>query len=110
MSPTQRSLKWLRDQGFTVAIVERWNPYAKIRQDLFGCLDLLAISPTHGIIGIQATSTGNLSARDKKILAEPKAGIWLASGGKITCHGWSKKGARGKRKLWQLTTREILAQ
>ena len=33
MTPTQRSLKYLREQGYTVAITERWNPFARIRQE-----------------------------------------------------------------------------
>ena len=45
ISPTQRTLKRLRDSGDypLVTIVERWNAFAKIRQDLFGIIDLLAI-------------------------------------------------------------------
>jgi hypothetical protein len=36
VTPTQRSLAYLRAEGWQVAIVERWNPHARIRQDLFG--------------------------------------------------------------------------
>jgi hypothetical protein len=42
-SPTQRSLRHMRDLGYLVAVVEHWNPHARIRQDLFGWIDLLAI-------------------------------------------------------------------
>lgn len=107
-SPTQRALAHYRDQGFTCAIVERWNQYAKVRQDLFGCLDLVAILPSAGILGIQATSGSNVSARVAKILAEPRAGIWLASGGRIHVIGFSKKGPRGKAKRWTPRVVEIL--
>ena len=57
MTPTQRSLKYLREQGYTVAIVERWNAFAKIRQDLFGFIDLLAIKPGE-TLAVQTTASG----------------------------------------------------
>ncbi|MBI4326652.1 MAG: hypothetical protein HY674_15520 [Chloroflexi bacterium] len=43
MTPTQRSLSKLRAEGWLAVIVERWNPYDRVRQDLFGFADLLAI-------------------------------------------------------------------
>jgi hypothetical protein len=43
MTPTQRSMAYLKKEGYRVAVVERWNPHARIRQDLFGVIDLLAI-------------------------------------------------------------------
>lgn len=101
MSPTQRSLKHLKDRHWTVAVVERWNMHAKVRQDLFGFADLLAIAPTFGIMAVQVTSGSNVSARIKKIKVEPKAALWLASGGLICVHGWRKVGGLGKRKTWQ---------
>ena len=33
LSPTQRSLEYLREQGYHVEIVEKWNHWARIRQD-----------------------------------------------------------------------------
>lgn len=107
-SPAQRSLTLLREQGYTAQITEHWNPFAHIRQDLFGFLDIICIkSGVTGVLGIQTTSTGNISARVKKILSIPEAVTWLSGGNKLIVHGWSKKGKAGKRKLWQLTEREI---
>lgn len=54
-SPTQRSLAHLRSLGYRVAVVERWNPHARIRQDLFGVLDLLAVRDGE-ILGVQTTN------------------------------------------------------
>lgn len=67
-SPTQRTLKYWRDQGYTCAIVERWNPHARIRQDLYGFIDVLAIKG-EDIVGIQACSGagGDSAARVRKI-------------------------------------------
>ena len=99
-SPTQRTLKLLRAQGWTVQIVERWNPFAKIRQDLFGGIDLVALKP--GVcLGVQCTSATNHSARVAKLRAEPKLAAWVASGCRLEVISWGLKGERGKRKTWQ---------
>ncbi len=110
MTPTQRSLAKLRDDNWTVAIVEKWNQWAKVRQDLYGFADLLAVSPSRGIIAVQTTSGNNVAARVDKIRQEPRAGIWLAAGGKIVVHGWRKVGPRGKRKVWECREVEIQAE
>ena len=100
MSPTQRSLKVLRDHGATVAVVERWNPYAKIRQDLFGFADLLALAPGKGIYAIQVCSDngGDVAERVRKILGCEHARTFVECGGFIAVHGWGKRGAKGKKK------------
>ena len=64
-SPTQLSLKKLRQEGYTVAIVEHWNAFARIRQDLFGFIDLLALKDKE-VLAVQTTSASNMSARAKK--------------------------------------------
>jgi hypothetical protein len=65
-SPTQRTLKYLREQGCQlVAVTERWNPHARIRQDLFGIIDVLALKDDQ-VIAVQATA-GGVSARINKI-------------------------------------------
>ena len=89
MSPTQRSLKHLRDQGYRVAIVEHWNAHARIRQDLFGFIDLLAIRGSE-TLAVQTTSRGNVSARVQKI-ADSEAVIDVRRAGwRIVVHGWGK--------------------
>ena len=105
-SPTQRSLAHLRKQGYLVAVVERWNPHAGVRQDLFGVIDLLALKPG-AILGVQTTSGDNLAARRTKALCEPKLRAWFEAGGRFVLHGWRKAGARGKRKLWAVREEEL---
>jgi len=93
----------LRDSGWLVAVVERWNPHARLRQDLFGFGDLLAVKGNLVAL-IQTTSGSNVSARIAKIRANPSAAIWLGMGNenrRIVVHGWRKAGPRGKRKTWQ---------
>jgi len=99
-SPTQRSRDWLKKRGIESQIVERWNSFARIRQDLFGFVDIVAVEAR--IIAIQVTSGTNVAARINKIFDEPRAKAWLAAGGLIEVHGWRKTGAAGKRKLWNL--------
>ena len=100
-SPTQRSLAFIRANGHTCQVVERWNQFARVRQDLLGFIDIIAVGPLIGIVGVQATASG-VSARLEKIYAEPRAREWLASGGRIEIHGWTLKGKRGERKTYQL--------
>jgi hypothetical protein len=108
MNPTQRSLKKLRSEGWTVAVVEKWNPHARVRQDLFGFADLLAIRGNE-TIAIQTTVSSGMAARLVKIRQCKAAALWLAcSSRKIVVHGWRKGGARGQRKLWQC--RETLVE
>lgn len=118
VSPTQRSLKALRAAGWQVAVVERWNPFVGpknpktgrpvgIRQDLWGFGDLLGCDVTRMIAIWQVTSGSNLAARRTKILAEPRAKVWLQAGGYIWLHGWAKQGARGKRKVWTCRIEQV---
>ena len=89
MSPTQRSLKYLRELGYQVWIVEHWNHYARKRQDLFGCIDLLAIGNGE-TLAVQTTSRGNVAARQKKIVENEYYPEMVRSGWKVHVHGWGK--------------------
>jgi len=101
-SPTQRSLKLLRDLGYTAQVVERWNQHARVRQDLFGVIDIVAVKALDGdttnIIGVQTTSKSNLSARVNKIKESEEAAMWSAAGGLILVHGWAKN----KSNRWEV--------
>lgn len=102
-SPTQRTLKKLRDENYCAAITEKWNAYSKVRQDLFNFADLVAVrSDLSGVLAIQTTSGSNASARRTKILANPIAKVWLEAKNRIEVWSWAKRGKRGKRKLWQV--------
>ena len=89
MSPTQRSLKYLRDQGYTVEVVEHWNHFARKRQDLFGFADLLAIRENEVML-VQVTSGTNVSARVKKIAESEHIDMVRKSGMSVFVHGWRK--------------------
>ena len=101
MSPTQRSLKYLRDQGYRCWITERWCPYSKRRIDLWNCIDILAIGNGE-TIGVQTTSRGNVSARVKKIQENEYYPELIRSGWKVHVHGWGKLKAGWTLKLVEL--------
>lgn len=100
-SPTARSLAECRKRGWTAQVVEKWNMHAHVLQDLFGVIDIVAITPA-GILGIQATTGSNHASRRTKILAEPRAKLWVDAGGKLELWTWSQRGDAGKRKLWTI--------
>ncbi len=98
--PTQRSLELLRKLGYAAQVVERWNQWAKRRVDLFGCIDILAMHPEHGLLAVQATTATNLSARVAKCKAEPLCRRFVEQAGQFEIWSWAKRGERGKRKTW----------
>lgn len=93
MTPTQLSKRKLESEGYTVAIVEHWNPWAKIRQDLFGFIDLLALKAGE-TLAVQTTSYSNVSARVNKIADHENIDVVREAGWKVVAHGWHKKDNR----------------
>lgn len=110
--PTQRSLKYLRDRGWTVCIVEKWIPPRGnmkfgVRIDAFGFGDLLACRalPDSEIALVQTTDHTSFSKHKIKVLAIPEFQKWKDAGGLVLLHGWRKgpkDGVRGARKVWTL--------
>lgn len=97
MTLTQRTTKMMRDQGYMVATVEYYNAYTRRKNDLFGCIDLLAIGNGE-TIAIQVTSKSNMSARIKKIEASEALPEMLRSKWRILVHGWWR-GTNGRYQL-----------
>ena len=92
-SPTQRSLEYLREQGYFCAVVEKWNSFTKQRQDLWGWCDILAIRENE-VLAVQVTSTG-VAERIKKIEDSPTVAFVRKAGIRIECHGW-RKNSKGR--------------
>lgn len=90
--PTQRTLERCRALGWPAAVVERWNPHARVRLDVFGFGDVLAIRPDCYPILIQTTTASHVSARAKKIaeLCNDAARAWLGVDCAIEIWGWRK--------------------
>lgn len=102
MTPTQRTLAEMRKRGHMAAVVEKWNPHARIRQDLFGIIDVLCLGDSE-VIGVQTTSASNLSARVRKIVDCDALPALRKAGVRLLVHGW-KKASNGR---WQLIERDV---
>ncbi len=95
LSPTERSLQLLRKEGWTVAVVEKWNAHIKRRQDLFGFADLLAFKEGETPLLVQTTVGSEVPKRIAKIRASEHALPALRSGFAIHVHGWRKLASAG---------------
>ena len=100
-SPTQRSLKLMRDNGYYAEVVEKYNSFTRKRNDFAGFLDILCLGEQE-VVGVQTTSYSNMSARVKKIREHENLDVVLKSGIRILVHGWHKVGNR-----WQVKELEI---
>jgi hypothetical protein len=114
----QRSKKYLEQKGWHVWIVEHFNQWAHVRQDLYGFGDLVAIRhDSNGVWAINAcTDEGEVKSHIDKYLNgydNPKKGrqppnphlpVWLASKNRFSLFGWGKRnqGGIGSRKVWTL--------
>ena len=89
MTPTQRTLKLMRERGWIAEVTERWIPGANIRKDLWTFCDVLCIHPESGeILAVQTTSASNMAARVKKISDCELTPIVRKCGIGIHVHGW----------------------
>lgn len=94
LNPTQLTLRKLREDCWPlVQVVEIWNPHARVRQDLFGVIDVLAVGPG-GTLAVQATSRKSVSARKRKMSESEAPPILLAQGWDVVIWGWEKRKGR----------------
>ena len=103
------SVKKMEAEGWIVATVEQRIPHTFITRDVWNFADLLVCSPTRGIMLIQVTGgsgKSNFNARVKKIKAEPRHALWLASGGRIQVHSWEGKGNNRECRVLEITSYE----
>ena len=119
ISPTQRSLAYLRRRGALCAVVERFNAFVTrpdggkgVRMDLWSFGDILAVEPgRRGALLIQVCHVGDQARRLEKIKSPKvwaKAKVWLAAHNRIEVHGWAIRGAQGTRKRATLTITEVV--
>jgi hypothetical protein len=108
LTHTQRTLKALKQAGRKCGVVERFNAWVGdhgIRQDLFGCIDVIALDLAAGrIVGVQSTGA-DFSGHYNKITQDCRADalLWLQCGGVLELWAWRKvlKKRGGKQKVWQ---------
>jgi len=101
-SPTERSLKHLRDNGYLCEGVEKWNSFTRTRKDLFGFIDIIAIKANE-TLAVQTTSKSNMSARVNKIADADTVAMVRMAGWQIHVHGWAKN----KSNRWELKVTDI---
>jgi len=77
----------LREDGWFCWITEHYNYYAKIRQDLWGFGDIIALKPGQRLC-VQTTTASNMSARVKKIANHENVGKVRDADIMIHVHGW----------------------
>jgi len=83
---TQQTVEYLKAAGMIVDVTEKWIPKSRIKQDLFGFIDLIALDMAgKRIIAIQCTDNTNFAARFRKITNDCRdnARAWVRSGGEI---------------------------
>ena len=95
-SPTQRTLIELRKRGYPlVDVTEKWIPGANIRRDLYGFIDVLAVSPLGKVLGVQCTSGDHVAERVDKITNSDAIHVLRLAGWSIAVWGW-RKNAKGR--------------
>lgn len=107
LSNTQRTLRALRARGLVAAIVEKRNAYAGphgLTQDLFGIIDVLALDPERGVIGVQSCGTAFNQHLQKLIVEKAQeTSDWLSTPGtSLELWGWRKVKLKrgGKAERW----------
>ena len=88
MTPTARTLRYLRERGHVAEVVERWNHHARIRQDLFGFIDVLSVCDGR-VFGWQACGGSDVSARVAKVEASPLLPA-VAAAMAVAVIGWKR--------------------
>lgn len=102
-SPTQRTLKALKEKGYRCGIVERFVGPLNIRVDLFRIIDIIAIRDCQ-ILGVQSCGQA-FSEHHRKLTEEHEDATrdWLLAGGRLELWGWRKVKVKrgGKAMIWK---------
>lgn len=114
VSQVAKCLERLRSEGYCAEKVERWNSFARIRQDFGGFADIVAWKAGEmGALAIQACADSGVGAHVTKLTNPPdsdrngadrvkKIAAWLASSNRLEIWSFAQRGARGERKTWRL--------
>ena len=101
-SPTARTLKYYRDKGYYIEVVERYNHYTKRRNDFAGFCDMIAIKGKETVC-VQATTVGHIPDHQRKIEASPNLALLKSANWTVTLIGWKKYKLKrgGKAYRWR---------
>lgn len=91
MSPTQRSLKLLREQCYFCWVVEQTIriPGRTFKRDLFNGFDLLCVKDQE-TLAVQTTTLSNLGSRIKKLAENEFIPHLRKAAWTLKAHGWRK--------------------
>ncbi len=113
LSPTQRTLKAMREQGRLSGIVEKFQRFGGkfgIRQDLFGFIDIICIDPKDGIIAIQSCGQ-DFSSHVNKLKEDRNEAVfeWLKHA-PLELWGWRKVKLKrgGKAMRWKARVADFI--
>lgn len=114
LSATQRTLRELRRQGRICDVAEKWqmipgHPAGGFRKDLFGWVDIVALDPERGFVGVQSCGQ-SFAAHLRDMLQNELVLEWLRTpGGSAELWGWRKVKLHrgGKAMRWAPRVREI---
>src|SRR5512137_832701 len=104
VTPLGRTVAVVRLEGWIVEVVERTCKFPGrpiFKQDYLGVIDAIAIRfELDDMIGLQATTRGNLAAHVKKAIDSTDLVVWLsAPSRRYEIWGWGKIKA-GRREHW----------
>jgi hypothetical protein len=89
VTPTAKTLGYLRRAGWLPAVVESWIPKINRRRDLWGFADVLAVHPRDRVfLLVQVTTISNVASRLAKARGRHQLALWLKGGGRFEVHGW----------------------
>jgi len=77
-----------------VQVVEHWQAFARRRIDLFGIIDVVAVSEAE-IVAVQCTSGDHVASRITKMVESDALPILLKAGIKVFVHGW-RRNSKGR--------------
>jgi hypothetical protein len=100
---TQKTLKYMRDLGYSVGMVERFIrfPPPGRRVDLYGIIDLLACDE-NSTIGVQSCGQ-DFREHQRKIMDGEYTAMWISNNDReLWVIGWRKllKKKGGKLRIW----------
>lgn len=94
-----KTLQYMRSLGYMIETVEKYNSFTKQRKDLFGIIDMVAISDQK-TVGVQSTSQLSHSAHVNKLYwwtsndgraPNLNTKAWLSAGRELWLVCWAKK-------------------
>lgn len=112
MNTINRTVKWLREKGCIAENVEKYSSYTKRRRDLFNFIDVIAVDPEYGVIGIQVCRSTDFQQHVRKLknVVNDNLLTWLKHAD-VQLWGWRKVKVKrsGKAMVWRPRVADVVA-